>query len=96
MKEKQGAGLRKQGSPYSDAECEEIIRKLEAMLDGDQDVTQDKEFLEKVQNCQYCLEQYEIEKSFKELVKSKIKGLVVSNSLVQSIKSKLSLYRDRE
>jgi anti-sigma factor (TIGR02949 family) len=94
MKENLGAGLRKQGSPYSDTECDDIIRKLEAMLDGDQDVTQDKDFMEKVNNCEYCLEQYEIEKSFKELVKAKLKGLVVSNSLIQSIKSKLSLHRD--
>ncbi len=94
MKEKLGSGLRKQGSPYSDTECDDIIRKLEAMLDGDQDVTQDKDFMEKVNNCEYCLEQYEIEKSFKELVKAKLKGLVVSNSLIQSIKSKLSLHRD--
>lgn len=93
MKEKNGVGLKKHGSPYSDSECEEIIRKLEAMLDGDQDVTQDKEFMDKVKNCDYCLEQYEIEKSFKELVKSKIKGLMVSSSLVQSIKDKLSLKR---
>ncbi len=94
MNDKHGTGLRKQGSPYSDSECEDIIRKLEAMLDGDQDVTQDKEFMDKVNNCEYCLEQYEIEKSFKELVKSKLKGLVVSNTLIQSIKSKLSLHRD--
>lgn len=94
MKDQNGVGLKKQGSPYSDVECEEIIRKLEAMLDGDQDVTQDKAFMEQVENCEYCLEQYEIEKSFKELVKSKLKGLMVSNSLVQSIKEKLSLKRD--
>jgi hypothetical protein len=93
MKEKKGVGLKKQGSPYSDSECEDIILKLEAMLDGDDDVMKDDVFLEKVKNCEYCLEQYEIEKSFKELLKSRIKGIMVSNTLVQSIKDKLSLRR---
>lgn len=94
MKDQKGVGLKREGSPYSDTECDDIIRKLEAMLDGDESILKDDDFMDQVNNCQYCLEQYEIEKSFKELIKSKLKGLMVSNSLVQSIKDKLSIRRN--
>jgi len=83
------AGIKKQGSPYSDAECEAIILKLQAMLDQDKEVINDQEFMEKVKNCEYCLEQVEIEKSLKDLVKDKLKSMMVSANLMQSIREKL-------
>jgi hypothetical protein len=45
--------------------------------------------MEKVKNCEYCLEQVEIEKSLKDLVKDKLKSMIVSTNLMQSIREKL-------
>jgi hypothetical protein len=35
MSTNKSVGLNREGSPYSEEECEDIIAKLEAMLDGE-------------------------------------------------------------
>lgn len=91
--EKKGVGLRAPQSPYSDQECDEIIAKLEDLLDGRLDDTQKAEFEEMVNNCQYCLEQYKIEKSLRQLVKEGFNNVVMSNRLVSSIKNSIRSIR---
>jgi len=89
---KKGTGVHKNGSPYSDKECEEIIRKLGEMLDGELDNQKDPEFIQMVESCEYCLEQYEMERSFRNLIKLKIAGFnsrVKENTLISSIKERL-------
>ena len=80
-------GLQREGSPYTDKECEEIISKLEELLDGEIDEEKQKEVQEMIQNCDYCLEQYKIEKSLRELVKEGFKKFNVSSNLLHSIKN---------
>ena len=96
MKNKKQIGVRREGSPYSDQECEEIIDKLEQLLDGELDVDREKDFLEKVNNCQYCLEQYKIEKSFRSLIKKGFQNVQLSSDLVQTIKAKIDAIRSKK
>lgn len=88
-------GLNRNGSPYSEVECEEIIAKLEQLLDGEMDQAQEKSVLEMVNNCQYCLEQYNIEKSFRKLIKNGISSVLYSSSLIFNIKSKIRSARNK-
>ena len=87
-------GLRREGSPYNDQECEEIISKLEQLLDGELDNERKKDVVEMVNNCQYCLEQYKIETSLRQLIKTGVQNMVVSNSLVNGILNKIKSVRN--
>jgi anti-sigma factor (TIGR02949 family) len=82
-------GVTRQDSPYSEAECEEIISKLESLLDGDLDPEREKEVKQLIEECNYCFEQYNVERSIRKLVKSGLSNISVSNRLVSSIRNKI-------
>ena len=85
----QAYGLKRPDSPYSEVECEEIIAKLEQLLDGELEPHRQEEVIEMIQSCNYCLEQYNIEKSVRNLVKTGFKNFKMSNNLISSIKSSI-------
>jgi mycothiol system anti-sigma-R factor len=88
-------GLTKEGSPYTEEECEEIITKLEAMLDGELDEEKQKEVEELVQNCEYCLEQYNVERSIRSMIRRGFDNISSSGTLVNNIKDKIKQFRDK-
>ncbi|MCE3008688.1 MAG: hypothetical protein LW884_10140 [Bacteroidetes bacterium] len=88
-------GLRAPNSPYSEQECEEIIAKLEDLLDGRLDEGQCAAFEDMVNNCEYCLEQYRIEKSLRRLVREGLNNVVMSNKLIASIKNSIRSIRSQ-
>lgn len=94
MENKQQFGIRRPDAPYNDQECEDIISKLEQLLDGELDKDREKEVVEMVNNCQYCLEQYKIELSLRQLIKTGFHNMMVSNSLVNGIRNKIKSVRN--
>jgi anti-sigma factor (TIGR02949 family) len=86
-------GVYREGSPYSAQECEDIITKLEALLDGALDPGSEQDIMDMVNGCEYCLEQYKIEKSIRKLIKTGFQNVDISKSLVQSIKEKIKQQR---
>lgn len=82
-------GLRRPDSPYTEEECEEIISKLEQLLDGELEPTRQQEVIDLIQSCNYCLEQYNIEKSVRNLIKNGFKNFKMSNNLISSIKTSI-------
>lgn len=94
MEEVNKVGLKREGSPYTEQECEDIIAKLEEMLDGEMVPEEQQKFQEMVENCQYCLEQYSIEKNLRKLLKTGT-SFRVNNNLVSSIKNSISAFRKR-
>lgn len=75
--------------PTNEVDCDEVIRKLNMILDGEVAKEEESKLLHHIDDCNNCLEQYHIEKSFKELLKSKLQNLNVSTSLIQSIKDRI-------
>jgi len=88
--EKPQVGLNRPGSPYSQDECEEIIAKLEELLDGELAPEQEEQVTEMVNSCEYCLEQYKLEKSMRKLIKNGFSNLKVSSSLVSGIRDRIN------
>ncbi len=72
-----------------DHNCAEIISKVMLILDGRLTIEEEKEFLVEVEKCPFCLEKYDIEKSFKDFLIHKISQKKVPTSLVQNIKDKI-------
>lgn len=61
-------GIYRPDSPYSEQECEEIIVKLELFLDGQLKGKRKEEVKQLITYCQYCAEQYEVEKRLRQLL----------------------------
>jgi anti-sigma factor (TIGR02949 family) len=84
-------GLRREGSPYSEQECENIIQQLEALMDGDLDPAKEKEVRQMVEGCEYCMEQYNLEKSLRRLIRNGFNNIFVSHNLLSNIRRKLNI-----
>ena len=93
MKDNQNVGVRREGSPYSEEECDEIIGKLEALLDGELDETKQREVNSMVDSCEYCFEQYRIEKSIRSLMKTGFRNVMASANLIRNIKESIKRSR---
>lgn len=87
----QQVGLYRPEAPYSQEECESIIQKLEELLDGELEADKEKEVLEMINNCNYCLEQYNIERSFKDIIKKGFEKFKISNNLLDTVRNNLKL-----
>jgi len=93
MEQKPNVGLKREGSPYSEQECEEIIQKLEALLDGELDQEKEAEVQQLVENCEYCLEQYNVEQSIRKLIRKGFTNIKGPSSLVSSIRATIHKQR---
>lgn len=86
----QKIGIRRENSPYTEAECRLIIQQLGEYLDGELDNIDLEKMERKLQTCSYCMEQYEIEKQYHEFVKSKLdlhkKNEDIENHIMQMFK----------
>ena len=80
-------------SPYSEQECEEIIAKLEQLLDGELDTEKENEVRQMVEGCGYCLEQFKVEKKFRTFIKNGFGNVSFSSGLIDSIRKRIHNFR---
>ncbi|MDW8333982.1 MAG: hypothetical protein RMM53_07180 [Bacteroidia bacterium] len=83
------AGVRKNGSPYSEEECEEIIAKLELLLDGELDPEKQEEVVKMIEECEYCMEQYNIERKLRRIIKNGSRKVDSPGNLVSGIMERI-------
>lgn len=71
--------------------CFKVVERIPLYLDGEMSEFEVPIFLEHVEHCHKCLEKYEIEKSFKEVIRQKCERKCVNQQLVSNIKNKISI-----
>jgi anti-sigma factor (TIGR02949 family) len=71
------------------SESEECNQLLQLILDGEATPEQEKTFYQHIDTSVYCLNGYELEKSIRKLIKSKITRQAVPTGLIDSIKVKI-------
>ncbi len=84
-------GVYSKNSPYSQQECDLIIRNIEELLDETLSEEEAVMMMQKLNECAYCLEQYQVEKNIRKLLKnirSQIKKQEMEN-LRKSILNKI-------
>jgi len=69
--------------------CDECLKLLELILDGEASDEQKKSFTIHIDNCKNCYEYYNLELTIKKLLKEKIESQPVPLDLVDSIKFKV-------
>ena len=70
-------------------DCATVLSKVFLALDGELSPDEEKEFLEEINTCSRCLEQYDIAQTFKSFLASRIKRAEVKPSLIAEIKEKI-------
>lgn len=74
---------------HTHEQCMEVISKVVLALDGELNENEEKNLYGELQQCSWCLEQYEIEKCFKSFLSKKIEKRCVSPECVANIKSRI-------
>lgn len=80
---------RKENSTEMCQESKKCIEILELLLDGEADPDQEDFFRNHIEKCMPCYQHYNLEKTIKEILKTKIEKKPVPQDLVDSIKSKI-------
>jgi anti-sigma factor (TIGR02949 family) len=80
---------KKENSTEMCQESKKCMEILELLLDGEADSEQEVFFRDHIERCMPCYQHYNLEKTIKELLKTKIEKKPVPNDLVDSIKLKI-------
>ncbi|MCY7409028.1 MAG: hypothetical protein LH473_02050 [Chitinophagales bacterium] len=70
-------------------DCKATLERVMLALDGELSETEEKVFLDELNCCSWCLDKFEIEKSFKEYLCDKVKRHTVSSLVVDQIRAKI-------
>jgi hypothetical protein len=69
--------------------CDATLKKVMLALDDEMTPDEEKRFLTELNSCSYCLEKFNIEKSFKSYLCDKIKRHSVSPKIVEQIRIRI-------
>jgi len=70
-------------------DCTEVISRVFLALDGELTQKEEKEFMDELNRCSWCLDHFNIEKAFKEFLYTKLQRKEVKLDIIQEIKSKI-------
>lgn len=87
-------GVFREDSPYSQEECDVIIKQLEELLDGELSEEEQSNIIKRIESCEYCLEQYKIEKSFRQILKDGVLNFT-NNVIINNIKQTIAKIRNK-
>ncbi len=71
-------------------DCSDVISKVSLALDGELSDHEAREFLVELKRCSFCLDQYQIEQSFKEFLCNKIQRRESNPGLANQIRMKIA------
>lgn len=74
--------------------CQQLMRKVMLLLDGEMTEEEEKDFLSNVSICHHCLESYQIEKNFKEYIYNKVERKKLSSDTLSVIREKIKGHLD--
>jgi hypothetical protein len=75
---------------YDENNCNRLMKLVSIALDGGMTPAEEQHFLEEISKCNYCLSRFEIEKSFKQFLQTKVDKKPVSQNCIDSIKAKIN------
>ena len=75
--------------PETKATCGECVKSLQLVVDGEATKEQEDYLMNHLHDCLPCYNYYEVEKSVKKLIQSKIEKKCCPDSVIESIREKL-------
>ena len=76
-------------------DCKNTLEKVQLALDNELTEIEEKQLLDEINNCSYCLEKYEIEQSFKKYLCNKVKRHPCNPQLADQIRNSINNIMDR-
>ena len=70
-------------------DCNEVIAKLEVLLDGELDQEVEAQLIKEIKDCPGCLEHYNVDKSFKDFLQNKLERKCCTEKLKHEILEKI-------
>ena len=74
---------------FGQISCERCLELLELITDGEASPEEEKQFHNHIDECLPCYETFNLEKSIKEVLQTKLEKKQVPDDLIQSIKQKI-------
>lgn len=74
---------------FGQVSCQRCLELLQLMTDGEASAEEEKEFNKHIDDCLPCYETYNLEKSIKEMLRTKLEKKQVPDDLIQSIRQKI-------
>lgn len=71
-------------------DCDKVMKQIELALDGQLSPTEEQQLVHSLEECNYCMKKYNIEKSFKDLIITSIKKRCAPQNLIDQIKNIVS------
>lgn len=70
-------------------DCSEVVSRVFLALDGELTTAEEKEFLDELNRCSWCLEHYNVEKVFKQFLSNRLSRKEINPTVIEEIKSKI-------
>ncbi len=74
---------------FGQISCQRCIELLELITDGEASLEEEQQFRKHIDECLPCYETFNLEKSIKEMLQTKLEKKQVPDDLIQSIKKKI-------
>ncbi|MCH8330680.1 MAG: hypothetical protein IH946_04755 [Bacteroidetes bacterium] len=72
-------------------DCKATLEKVNLVLDGELSLDEEKALMKEIENCENCLAEFNIERSFKIFLCNKIAKRKVSQALIERIRKVIQL-----
>lgn len=73
-------------------DCRDVIAKVEELIDGELDTATQERLIREIEKCPSCLQHYDLDKSFKEFVSTRVERKCCAERIKQEILEKIKNY----
>lgn len=70
-------------------DCSEVVSRVFLALDGELTTAEEKEFLDELNRCSWCLEHFKVEQVFKQFLSNRLAKKEINPSIAEEIKRKI-------
>lgn len=70
--------------------CKEVVDQVHLMLDGELNAKEEQDVLCELQRCMHCLDEYNLNKRFKDFMQSKLEKKNISAECIKRIKAQIA------
>lgn len=70
--------------------CKEVVNQVNLMLDGELNAKEEQDVLCELQRCMHCLDEFNLQKRFKEFMQNKLEKKNISAECIERIKNQIA------
>lgn len=70
--------------------CEEVVDQVNLMLDGELNAKEEQDVLCELQRCMHCLDEFNLQKKFKDFMQNKLEKKNISAECLERIKNQIA------